>query len=453
MIDIEKPYYNYYSININYDSNNKIDLLKHRTYDQILDKFGISDMNHNKIFLNKLEALIYDPDIFEEKGTKVFFHIPNLEKIFRNINLYNEPEETLQELYLQRAIQLRSDYDYVTLFYSGGADSHCILETFMLNNIFIDEIVIYDMVDGSAKKQIEIEDPEKFSYLVAEGRGYEIEKSAIKLAKYFVDTFSPHTKITYFPKIQEEHLRFWENMNSKFFDKNLESNTVELLVNRPVFRIRDTNVFNPEWRKIKQNKRVVHLWGREKPAIRHDNFGFYFYFNDSLFHSTFDNNYDLTIDGLPSNHEYFFIHPNACKLFLKQAHMLVNKLPKQFFYDKERTIFDTRYYQDKISKIIYDFKIQIPYQGLKPNDLLIDYKTNPKKYPNLTKIVEQTGIRGILSWPSIIKFFLENENLSACENNKKFMNFFSNNVKDLNFKKINDFTETCRTSKFYFKKC
>jgi len=369
------------------------------------------------------------------------------------MNLYDEPKETLQELYLQRAIQIRNDYHYIILFYSGGADSHCILETFLLNNIFIDELVILDMVDTSTKKQIEIEDAEKFSYLVAEGRGYEIEKSAIKLAKHFVDTFSPHTKITYFPKIQEEHIKFWETMNEKSFDKNMESNTTELIVNRPVFRIRNTNIINPEWKKIKQNKKVVHLWGREKPAVRYDNFGFYFYFNDALFHSTFDNAYDLTIDGLPSNHEYFFIHPNACRLFLKQAHTLVNKLPKAFFYSEERTIFDTRYYQDKVSDIIYDFKVKIPYQGLKPNDLLIDYKNDPKKYPNLKKIVEQTGIRGILSWPSIIKFFMDNKNLTACENNRKFINHVHSSVKDLNFKKINDYTETCRTSKFYFKKC
>ena len=424
MIDKDNPYYYYYSKN-------------------------------NTTYLSKFDALKSEPDVFSK--TRIFFHIPNIEKSFSEMNLYEEPIEDLQKLYLNRAIQIRNNYDYVVLFYSGGADSHSILETFMLNNIFLDEIVIFDMFDTTTKKQIEIEDSEKFLYLNAEGRGHEIEKSAIPLAKYFVENFSPRTKITYFPKMQEEHLRFWNNLSKNSFHENLDSNVTELILNRPVFRIRDTNVFNPDWKKIKQNKKVVHLWGREKPAIRYDDKGFYFFFNDSLFHSTFDNETSLVRDDLPSTHEYFFIHPNACKLFLKQAHILANKLPKSFFYDDKKTILDTRYYQDKQSQLIYQFNIQIPYQGLKTTDLILDYRNNPDKYPSLLKIAERTGVKGIQAWPSMIKFFIENNTLDSVKNYDNFKSFIYNeffyNTKHSSFNVFDRLTKLYITEKFYFKKC
>lgn len=49
---------------------------------------------------------------------------------------------SLNQLYLMRAQQLRDKYDYITLSFSGGADSHQILKTFLNNNIKLDEILV-----------------------------------------------------------------------------------------------------------------------------------------------------------------------------------------------------------------------------------------------------------------------------------------------------------------------
>ena len=49
-------------------------------------------------------------------------------------------QSALPDLYRQRAQQLRDQYDYLTLHYSGGADSHNILMTFIKNNIKLDNI-------------------------------------------------------------------------------------------------------------------------------------------------------------------------------------------------------------------------------------------------------------------------------------------------------------------------
>ena len=62
---------------------------------------------------------------------------------------------SIDSLYKLRATQLREKYDYLAVAFSGGSDSTQILQTFLKNNIFIDEIVcvnydkLADSVDSS----------------------------------------------------------------------------------------------------------------------------------------------------------------------------------------------------------------------------------------------------------------------------------------------------------------
>lgn len=59
-----------------------------------------------------------------------------------------EPKDDLLELYRRRAQEIRDSYDYVVLWYSGGADSWNILNTFLRNNIKIDEIAQFHTYEG-----------------------------------------------------------------------------------------------------------------------------------------------------------------------------------------------------------------------------------------------------------------------------------------------------------------
>ena len=87
-------------------------------------------------FTSKVAALI--------EGTKTNthpqWHFNN--DLFGRINWQDEPQEDIYELYRQRAQQLRDQYDYLVLMYSGGADSQCIFDVCIKNNIAIDEIVV-----------------------------------------------------------------------------------------------------------------------------------------------------------------------------------------------------------------------------------------------------------------------------------------------------------------------
>lgn len=67
-----------------------------------------------------------------------YFHDEILSKVDWKI----EPLLSLDELYRIRAQQIRDEYPYVVLCYSGGTDSTAMLETFYYNNIHIDEILV-----------------------------------------------------------------------------------------------------------------------------------------------------------------------------------------------------------------------------------------------------------------------------------------------------------------------
>ena len=65
-----------------------------------------------------------------------------------------EPAASLDDLYDRRARQLREQYDYLILSYSGGADSHNILISFIRQGLHLDEIVVNTMEKGNKRSTI-----------------------------------------------------------------------------------------------------------------------------------------------------------------------------------------------------------------------------------------------------------------------------------------------------------
>lgn len=61
-----------------------------------------------------------------------------------------EPSLSLDSLYDSRAKQIREQYDYVILSYSGGSDSNNILESFIRQGLIIDEIITTWALDASS---------------------------------------------------------------------------------------------------------------------------------------------------------------------------------------------------------------------------------------------------------------------------------------------------------------
>ncbi|NCV50523.1 MAG: hypothetical protein EBW46_12660 [Rhodobacterales bacterium] len=136
------------------------------------------DVN-GKIYTTKLFAKI----AAKNDDDDILWRLPNFEKEFDKLDLSVEPEESLDYFYLKRCEQLRNEYDHLVLHYSGGHDSHNILETFMFNNIFLDEILITDPYDKTFLEDLE---SKNFPFLHLDA--YEPKLSAIPLAQHFINT-------------------------------------------------------------------------------------------------------------------------------------------------------------------------------------------------------------------------------------------------------------------------
>jgi hypothetical protein len=97
-----------------------------------MDRYGYYRVGDLRTY-SKLEAI----ELHERTG-----HHPEWifnEAAFSSYNWQIEPVESLSQLYKQRAEQIRKKYDYLVLMYSGGSDSSNILDTFVNNNIKLDE--------------------------------------------------------------------------------------------------------------------------------------------------------------------------------------------------------------------------------------------------------------------------------------------------------------------------
>ena len=122
-----------------------------------------------KMYSNKYHALENCP---AEQWPQWNFH----DDAYSKETWSQEPTEDLYELYRQRAMQLRLQYQNVLLYYSGGIDSHAILNVFVENNIPLDGIIVsgsfsldQDISQGCNQEQMLVAKP-YIEHLVKQGK-------------------------------------------------------------------------------------------------------------------------------------------------------------------------------------------------------------------------------------------------------------------------------------------
>jgi len=91
---------------------------------------------NEKKFNNKFDALLEATRV----KANVTFHY--YDDIFESVDKSLLGKHNLDKLYRSRAQQLRDEYDYLILYFSGGSDSYNILKTFLDNDIKLDEICV-----------------------------------------------------------------------------------------------------------------------------------------------------------------------------------------------------------------------------------------------------------------------------------------------------------------------
>jgi hypothetical protein len=93
------------------------------------------------------EDALNDMMMRQDWNGEMTFHFHD--EVFERIDWSIEPPFDIDLLYKMRAQQIRDKYNYVILQLSGGLDSTQVLEIFLDNNIFIDEIQTFHHYSGT----------------------------------------------------------------------------------------------------------------------------------------------------------------------------------------------------------------------------------------------------------------------------------------------------------------
>jgi len=234
-----------------------------------------------------------------------------------------EPSESFNELKKERALQLREKYKYLILMYSGGADSSTVLNTFLKNNIPIDEILTITFKRVNSSKLIL--------------PTYDI--TAFNKLKIISDRF-PKTKITFVNKTFDDYYKFITRSDELVFKTNAHRSLGQYL--------RLPEDIYPLDFIMNSNTGIIHC--ENKPAIK---------IYDKKYYSII---FCAALMSKSSNMDLFFTSIDYPKLQIKQSHMVKNYLIKnKLGFNRFLSDSQSQDSKDLLAKICRDTVIE-PYK-------------------------------------------------------------------------------------------
>lgn len=263
-------------------------------------KLGYYTCN-NVEFSSKIEACIYATKMKQP----LKWHFNNTE--FNSYNWQHEPELTLDQLYNQRARQIRETYDYVIISFSGGADSNNILESFLRQGLFVDEILVNTM---EGRDRLTVVDPNIKS---AWNAGAEHRLQTVPRLQYIKDK-SPNTKIN----VLDMSAHVFESLE-KADDSSWILHKREMLNVGAVTRYNYAH-FKEIKNQFDKDKKIALVVGVDKPR------GLIF---DNEFSIAFDDRAANVVTAQEHLDEYpnavvenFYWAPESIPMLIKQGHVL-----------------------------------------------------------------------------------------------------------------------------------
>lgn len=229
------------------------------------------------------------------------------EEKLRSIKWYIEPPLPLTTYYKLRAEQIRNEYDYVVIMFSGGADSRNVINSFLNNGVKIDEIVSSIPETGLNNYQPNSQN------LDAENAASEWELSVYPFLKN-ISNFYPNIKITsndLFKNILDYKTDEWLYQSSDW----IHPSTVARYKLENLKHIKNL---------AEQGKKIGIIYGIDKPFLTYE--------NNNWLASTI---YDLTVNVAtkPFDNDYsnvdvvlFYYTADLPELMVKQAHVLARWL-------------------------------------------------------------------------------------------------------------------------------
>lgn len=309
-----------------------------------------------KKFHNKTLALI------ESKKTGYDVKWNFNENIYGKINWSTPIETPLFDIYKNRAQQLREKYDYLMLYFSGGADSATILRTFVENNIFLDEIVM-QLPEPIRHHTYDPKDTSQGNFYA------EIEFSAVPYLNKLKNKINPNTKITYqdFAKPGIELLEKDNWLESVSLCTNITLSGVF----RQITQLKDKHILELN----DTGKSIAQILGIDKPLVYFDGVDYYAYFMDtSTYHYVSPVDFDNTDLFKKYKTEFFYWTPDMPEIVVKQAQEIKkncerNPLAKSMASEiLSRHISD---YRPIIHPVIYPSDVTIEFQAEKPSSEII----------------------------------------------------------------------------------
>jgi len=263
------------------------------------DKFGFYQIGDIKTF-SKVEAI----ECSKRINKPVHWNFNDLD--FSSYNWTIEPTESLQELYQARARQIRERYDYIVLWWSGGADSYTMLRAFVDQGLFVDELATFHNMGGDGSWD---------TYLNSE-----VKRVAIPIAEKVLES-SPNTKFRLV-----DHLDYQTNLfgiDENNFDFIYKANAVfsPNQLARRYIREKEQDYLD----LFAQGKRVCFVWGMDKPrVVLGENGKYAIKFVDIVDNSVSPVTQTLNRDW--EHDEFFFWSPDAKDLLCKQGHIIMRYL-------------------------------------------------------------------------------------------------------------------------------
>lgn len=292
-----------------------------------------------KYFINKHDALVHAT----KNNEKVYFKFFN--EIWDSFDRNLIGKFSLKALYKQRAQQLRDTYDYIILYFSGGADSYNVLRSFIDNNIKLDEVCVkWCNVTLESNTKVYIANT--------------IDNTANNYLSEWDLAIAPVLKelsVTH-PEIKIEIVDWFKNR----FDIGSE-NAFRLVNHWHDVEVPSLAVWSPNEQKlVEKGKKVVSLYGIDKPNIWFSANG-----NASMFFTD-----GATTMGTPNpcniyGTEYFYFAPSFPLITFETASVVANAIKtnpdlNKIKYDADaiidRTEFINRWQQQqkKLRHILYD---------------------------------------------------------------------------------------------------
>ena len=277
----------------------------------------------DKKFYSKLHAL--------QEGTKLNIH-PTWhfnEEIFDNIDWSKPINRSLESLYHERALQLREKYDYVIVLFSGGADSTSVLQSFIKNNIHVDEVYVYWPFKALTQKKIHIPNNKNIhgSNVLSEW-DYSIEPKLRDIRRNF-----PKTKIS----INDYTDMLFDEFTDDLYNLSGHNLLAGYFMRQQILK----NAGN----HLKQNKKVCLVAGIDKPRLHITEEGIHGYFLDIPCYSQRPNSGD-------DNRivELFYWTPDLPQLPVKSFQTVAYHIAKNKQHEK--------YFKNEYSDNIHDSEIQ-----------------------------------------------------------------------------------------------